>query len=286
MINDEYILNEFFVGKNKTYTRIPEVKLTNEIKNYLNNRFEDKSNSYKEIIFRIKLKIDILPKCPTCGKEIHMDNHNNYREHCSQYCSRHDINVIQKDEQTRENKYGDKHYVNKEKRFNTNIEKYGDFCPVRSKIVKDKMYKTKLNKYGNGYFCNQEKSENTCLERYGEKTPLHLKSVHQKSKQTCLEKYGVKKPLQLQKFKDKFKQTCLIRFGVEHPMKSIEFVNKKFNFKEIVNKSNITKQKNHTFNISKKEQLSYQLLKEKYKDIKYQYKSKLYPFVCDFYIPS
>jgi len=285
MIDDEFILNNFFVGKHKTYTRTPEIKLTDDVKQYLDNRFSDISNSYKEIIFRIKLHIEQLPKCPVCGKDIHLDNHNHYRDHCSQYCSRHDINVLKKDEQTREIKYGNKHFVNKEKRFKTNLERYGDFCPVRSKDVKDKMYNTKLKKYGNGYFCNQEKSENTCLEKYGAKTPLHLKEVHQKSKQTCINKYGVEKPLQNDLFKEKFKETCLKRYGVEHHMKS-NIIKEKFNWNEINKKANKTKHKNHSFKISRKEQESFLLIKEKYTDVDYQYRSELYPFYCDFYIPS
>jgi len=38
--------------------------------------------------------------------------------------------------------------------------------------------------------------------------------------------------------------------------------------------------------MSKSENKSYNVLKEKYSDIIYQYKSDLYPFNCDFYIPS
>lgn len=49
-----------------------------------------------------------------------------------------------------------------------------------------------------------------------------------------------------------------------------------------------TKKKNHTFNTSKPEEESYNLLLHKYdkNDIIRQYKDERYPFSCDFYIKS
>ena len=47
-----------------------------------------------------------------------------------------------------------------------------------------------------------------------------------------------------------------------------------------------TKKKNKTFNTSKPEKELGAKLKELYSDLKTQYKSKEYPFACDFYIPS
>lgn len=47
-----------------------------------------------------------------------------------------------------------------------------------------------------------------------------------------------------------------------------------------------TAKKNNSFNKSKVEEECYILLKEKYPDIIRQYRSDLYPFNCDFYIPS
>ena len=56
--------------------------------------------------------------------------------------------------------------------------------------------------------------------------------------------------------------------------------------KEIQKKINDTKRKNKTFNKSIPEDECYVLLKEKYPDVIRQYQSDLYPFACDFYIPS
>ena len=48
----------------------------------------------------------------------------------------------------------------------------------------------------------------------------------------------------------------------------------------------ITKTENNSFNISKEEQEILILLKERFPNLKTQYKSEEYPFLCDFYIPE
>ena len=47
-----------------------------------------------------------------------------------------------------------------------------------------------------------------------------------------------------------------------------------------------TKKENNSFNKSQEEQKIKKLLLNKFKNLKCQYKSKVYPFACDFYIPS
>ena len=57
--------------------------------------------------------------------------------------------------------------------------------------------------------------------------------------------------------------------------------------KQAVQKGILTKRKNNTFNTSKPENKLYELLKQKYTNVKRNYNSdKRYPFMCDFYIPS
>lgn len=127
--------------------------------------------------------------------------------------------------------------------------------------------------------------EQTCLEKYGwrhnwqdpeEQKRSHSKEAKEKMKQTCLEKYGCEVSSQSNIVKQHRKETCLKKYGVTHEMK----------LKNHVDKVNNTKRINNTFNTSKTEEESYKLLKEKYPDIIRQYKSKEYPFNCDFYIPN
>ena len=89
-----------------------------------------------------------------------------------------------------------------------------------------------------------------------------------------------------QSAKNKRKETCIKRYGVDVASKS-EIVKAKVNWAAQKDKEYKTKKKNHTFNTSKPEIISYDILKEKYPDVIYQYRDKdRYPFVCDFYIPS
>lgn len=67
---------------------------------YLINRYDDNSiGSIQEIIYRIKHNIDIIPKCPVCGKSVKFKRfHEGYRKYCSSYCKTHSqdwINEVQ-----------------------------------------------------------------------------------------------------------------------------------------------------------------------------------------------
>lgn len=95
------------------------------------------------------------------------------------------------------------------------------------------------------------------------------------------------------------KYTNKLKYGVDNVMK-LEFIKqkmyetnyKKYNSKssmqndKIKNKSYHTKKRNKSFNTSKPEEEIYKLLCQKYENVKRQYKSEVYPFACDFYIPS
>ena len=104
-------------------------------------------------------------------------------------------------------------------------------------------------------------------------------------KQTWIDNYGVDNPSKSNIIKEKKEKTCLKNYGVTNWFKTNESIQKAHSATSI-NKCNETKRKNKTFNISKTEESSYKLLKEKYHDVKYQYISNKYPFMCDFYIPS
>lgn len=133
----------------------------------------------------------------------------------------------------------------------------------------------------------------------------------QRLKETCMQKYGATNVAKSKYFKDKYikhirekyhddtivnawqapevitkiKRTCIEKYGVSNFGLTAAHQNK-LKSKDVVNRREATKRRNHTFNTSKPESESYKLLKERYPDVIYQYKSDLYPFACDFYIPS
>ena len=141
-------------------------------------------------------------------------------------------------------------------------------------------------------------TEKVCLERYGVTNAGGIPETLEKIKNVLKEKYGnecyfktndykikfnkylkennITNVFQREDVKEKIKQTNLKRYGVEHNMQNSDIVNKGFKTKKFKN----------SFKKSKEEDKVYQLLKEKFNTIERQYRSKLYPFHCDFYIPE
>ena len=133
--------------------------------------------------------------------------------------------------------------------------------------------KTNFTSLKNGYlkFCsvrcahaNQEvlgKISKTCEERYG---GLGLSSpiLKERIEATNMKKYGIKNNYTRQDIKAK-----------SHSPESLEKVLS-------------TKKRNNTFNTSKPEKKLESELRKLFPDLKAQYKSDVYPFVCDFYVPS
>lgn len=137
-------------------------------------------------------------------------------------------------------------------------------CSAKDIDRVNKSKQTKFDKYGSLGYNNRDKAKKTCLEKYGVDNPKKTEHAKQKTIETCLQRYGVSQPTQLKKVID-----------ITHQQKCI------------LNQQN-TKRKNNTFNSSKKENILYNLLCNKYGvlDIIRQYKCERYPFCCDFYIKS
>ena len=110
--------------------------------------------------------------------------------------------------------------------------------------------------------------------------------IKNKSKETCIKKYGISNAGGSIEVQNKIKQTILNHYGVDCYFKTKECRNKS-NSPEIIQKIIETKRKNHTFNTSKPEEELYLYIKEKFPNVKRQYKDKeRYPYSCDFYIPE
>ena len=142
--------------------------------------------------------------------------------------------------------------------------------------IKDVHYlqdQTKLKKYGSKN--NYKKIQSTVLKKYNVNNVFNIDDVRKNNINAITSELA----------KNKRRETCLKRYGVDVASKS-EIVKSKVDWVAQKDKEYRTKKKNHTFNTSKLEEETYELLKEKYPDVIRQYKSDVYPFVCDFYIPS
>lgn len=272
------------------------------LKKYNLNPYELRYRIHKDIPFN---KIYI---CKNCGKHVNFSKQNGYGDYCSIKCANTFKNKSQehkdKIKQTCLKKYGTitnlQTEYNKEKSKQTCLKKYGVTNYTKTQKFKDQLKQTSLAKYGvehhmktnnsRKYFSNisdicLRKRQQTNNFKYGslnytqsQDYKKHQNEYVEKQKSTCLNKYNTEWYQQTQEFKDKYKQTCLDKYGVEHYSQTQECQQKIYN----------TKKKHNSFHISQNEEQVYQLLLTKFSkdDIKRQYKSKLYPFVCDFYIKS
>ena len=321
MVTDQIILDYFI----KSNGHINVQRLTNiseEYKEYLDNRYTD-SQSLRETIKRIQYNIEVRPVCVICGKPVKFLNGKKNQLFNKTCCKEHanmldgitvkkvlkDIysDVDKKQEinnKIRETcllKYGDEHYSNRIKARETCLQRYGVTSPLKSEIFKQKSKETCLQKYGVEYTGQIpekiEKTHKACLEKYGVDSVFKVQKFRNQSLDTCIKKYAsdeddinsIVNIGQLKYVKDKIKNTCLEKYGVENPMQTQYYKNlisSILSSNEIQEKIYNTKLLNNSFNISYQEDVCFDLLKEKYSDCIRQYKSELYPFNCDFYIPS
>ena len=199
----------------------------------------------------------------------------------------------------------------KEKSKKTNLKKFGTEYALGAKEIKEKIADTCMKKYGKPYVVLTEEQKAENVRKWHEKDEQRVK----KTKETNMKKYGAEFFMQSQAYKDKMqekfgadhishsqyiaekqpemiekrKETSMERFGVPcyfQTRECIEKIKEMYATGEIQRKVVETKRKNGTFNTSKPEKDILVLLQEKFPDVVYQYCSELYPFDCDFYIPS
>lgn len=321
MVTDQIIL-DYFIKSNGHVNVQRLTNISEEYKEYLDNRYTD-SQSLRETIKRIQYNIEVRPVCVICGKPVKFLNGKKNQLFNKTCCKEHanmldgitvkkvlkDIysDVDKKQEinnKIRETcllKYGDEHYSNRIKAKETCLQRYGVTSPLKSEIFKQKSKETCLQKYGVEYTGQIpekiEKTHKTCLEKYGVDSVFKVQKFRNQSLDTCIKKYAsdeddinsIVNIGQLKYVKDKMKNTCLEKYGVENPMQTQYYKNlisSILSSNEIQEKIYNTKLLNNSFNISYQEDVCFDLLKEKYSDCIRQYKSDLYPYNCDFYIPS
>ncbi len=245
------------------------IKSNIELKEYLDTRYKD-SASINETLYRILHNVEERPVCRFCGSPATF-NKGKFNDICvSKTCIRRKVSEH-------------------------NLEKYGVTNVSHIKEVRNKISSILKNKSTEEKQLILDKRKHTCQSLYSADNCWQSEEKKEKIRQTCLEKYGVEngggsiqsiEKIKRTKFErhgdpnytntKKMKQTCLERYGIENGGGS----------KQSLEKIQNTKRKNNSFNVSRKEDKCYEILKEKFPDVIRQYRSKEYPFNCDFYIPS
>lgn len=257
-INDQYIIDLIWPGKMCKFGFVKHL-LTKDIIEYIDNRYND-SESIKETLYRIKYNIEERPVCPKCGKPVKFGA--GFNMYCSRNCA-----------------------INQEKIKKSIKEKYGVDNISQLDYVKQRKIETTMKHYGvtNPYCLSK------CVNKSKETRKLHKDKWINKIKKTNLEKYEVENVAQNKLIKERAKHTNLQKYGQTSWTKTDEGkvkLSKIVSSKEVQQKTYKTKKANNTFNSSKTEYQTYILLKEKYPNTINQYRSDIYPFNCDFYIPE
>ena len=234
---------------------------------YIINRFTD-SESLQESYYRILNNIEIRPICPICGNKL-----NFYRKKFRSTCS---------------NKKCKLEWLHKQAQ-QTFIKKYNGKSPFCSSNIQKKLKQKNKEKYGEEYLFNckeiQNKIKQTHLQKYGYETPAKNENVKQKQKETNIIRYGYVSPLQNKDIKVKAEETLIKKYGANNIRKT-KYMFDKCHTEEANNKRYNTMKKNNSYVRSKEEDYCYNELCKYFKCVKRQYKSELYPFNCDFYIPE
>lgn len=257
----------------------------------INKNYIGKFKNISEIIYLIKNynNLENLHLFCYCGNKNQFNNpYMGYNHHCSTRCSTLDPQVKLKNKKTMMARYNVEHNW-------------------KSKNPKLNGLETRNKKYINGNYNNRIKAKETCLNNIDSKGLNVYQRAVIKNKKTKLQRYGnenysnTQQMLLIRKKIDKdgmnsyqrgaikTKHTCLRKYKVSNISKTQYFKDfLKEHRQEIQNKIYLTMKKNNSFGKSNSEETIYQELLKKFskEDIIRQYKSKEYPFRCDFYIKS
>ena len=274
-----------------------KLKFDNGFKKFCSNRCAQLSNESKE------------KRKKTCLERYGVDNYSKtseYKQRIKSTClERYGVEYSWQSKECKEKiketcleRYGvdspQKSKSIKEKSKETCLERYGVDNPAKSNDIKEKTKQTCIERYGKISTTQvdsiRKKIVNSCLKRYGVDNPAKSNDIKEKTKQTCIERYGGISPLSSKEIQDKYINTCISKYGVTNFSKTNKF---KYTLSYLMSSEEMQCHRyeimklHNTFNISKPEEELYLYIKEKFPEVKRQYKDKKrYPFCCDFYIPS
>ena len=226
-------------------------------------------DSTKSFMYSFLKKYNIIKS----KEQINLERSNQCKISISNKTNKEKESIKEKRKQTNLEKYGvENPYQSediKDKIKQQNIEKYGVEYSLQRKDVKEKIDNTLISKYGVKRIIQSEngkkKYKNTCLQRYGVDNPSKLKEKKLKIKKTCLERYGNEIPCRTQEIQDKMKKNSLEKWGTEYPSQNLQISNK-------ISLTHLSKTQEEKDKILKKRK---QTKLEKYGDENYNNKEKI-----------
>lgn len=250
-------------------------------------------STIKEMVYLVKNydNLENLHIFCYCGNKNNFGSiKSGYHKYCSVKCMNNNIihnNKIKQKMLSNIDENGLNNYQRAYKQAHQNyIKKYNISSPWKNQNVINKIRKNKLNNIDkNGLNCYQRATQKMILTKKNTIDENGL-NIFQKQAIKCkntrinnIDENGLNSYKQAVIKQVKTKRKIIDENGLNlYQQSTIKGMKKRYN----------TMKKNHTFNTSKSEEQVYNYLLQKFSknDIERQYKSKLYPFNCDFYIKS
>ena len=184
----------------------------------------------RERIHCIIQDITEVPKCKTCKKEVQFRIDGKYRNtypvYCSSPCFSNDENIKHKRSETVKKFSENKKQSIRNKRKQTNMERYGVEAPSTLPNMVEKRRQTNLQRYGDVNSSKnievQQRRKQTNLERYGFENAFSNPKIREKQKQTNMKKYGVENVWHLEQTQHKRFEKMKENHGVEYVLQSSE----------------------------------------------------------------
>jgi hypothetical protein len=169
-----------------------------------------------------------IPPCCECGITLKLVSFTKgYNTFCSKSCSNKSKTTKNKIGDTKEERYGDRNFVNVSKGKDTKLKLYGDINYNNRK----KAIETSIAKYGVEHTSKMastiEKMKNTSLELYGVDYHITAKDIRDKSKITLENNFGVSSPFESSEIRNKAKKTIIEKYGVDNVNKLDSTISKR-----------------------------------------------------------
>lgn len=226
-------------------------------------------------------KIDFKKACENCGNEFNPGRHKE-KKTCSDLClkeykEKNKWSRIKKSKEglmlkygvdhpskikgfsdkvksTKQKKYGDENYNNREQAKETCLERYNVDNSLKSKEIQEKSKNTKQEKYGDENFNNREKAKETCLEKYNVEHHLKSEIILNKQKETNKLRNGNEWNCNLEKSLENLKKKNNEMFGSDFFFSSDLHLNK-MKLEKLERLKDILKDSNLEFDINQYEKL-------------------------------
>lgn len=187
------------------------------IKTELQHLTKNTSESESELLYCF-FHPEVRPVCQYCGKPVPFISYTlGYKKACCKECANKLTSL--NGQNTKADRYGDRHFNNPTKAAKTKLKKYG----VAGFNNQLKIQETKTARYNNPNFNNPEKNRQTCQDRYGVSNGAKLLETKLKQQETCQKRYQASSPMKSELIKQRYIRNSQQIRGYSWPLADPDF---------------------------------------------------------------